>query len=308
MTQPVRPRQYVSSPAFTPLPFGLLNALASEIRSPSDNHWQGGVTYETLCAAGDTTYDECFAVSGTGSTAVPAEPSSKAETTSIVTRGATAFTVFAEVDCSVPGFWERAEEFGAKALAQSEQYQVERAIWTGQADGTTIVFPHLAADTQIFDSSGYLLQSAATLPVTGTGLDVVEALGRLEGSLADCYNGVGVIHIPRDLVAAFQNENLIIVDGPRYKTANGNIVVLGSGYTGSAPDGTSSDSYMWIYGTGMPFIYRGPITVMRARDSIDRATNTLMAIAERTYVIGWDCCHVAVSVSLGGIVAGTSGE
>lgn len=309
MTLPARPRHNVASSTFTPLPYGLLDALAPYVRTPADLHWQGGVTYETLCAAGDTTYDECFAVTGVGSReTTPPEPPSKSETASITIRGATPFTVFAEVDCSAPGFWDRAEEFGADALAQSEQYQVERALWTGTAGSGTVVFPHLAADTALVDAYGYTLQTAATQIIGGATLDVVEALGRLEGALADCYNGVGVIHVPRELNATFQNADLIIPDGTRYRTANGNIVVFGSGYTGSSPSGATTDSLAWIYATGALFIYRGPVTVMRTRESFDRATNTVYAIAERTYLVGWDCCHIATNVTLGGIGAGTSGD
>lgn len=301
------PRDYVEGPSFTPLPHGLLSALASEIRTPIDTHWEGGVTYETLCGAGDSTYDECFAVSGVGAVATPAPPAAKSYTASIDKRGATSFTVYAEVDCSAPGFWDRAEESAEDALRQSEQYQVEYALWTGRANGATVVFPHLAASTAIVDDNGYTLQTAAVLVTGGNVLDVVEALGRVEGELASCYNGVGVIHVPRALAATFQNASLIIPDGTRYRTVNGNIVVFGSGYTGSSPKGVSDTSLMWIYATGMPFIYRSPVRIFRSKTILDRATNTMYAIAERTYVIGWNCCHIGASVTLGGIPAGASG-
>lgn len=304
------PREYVNSPSFTPLPYGLLSALKSEIRSPSNHHWEGGVTYETLCAAGGTTYDECFSVTGTGTRSTmisPPQPPAKAETADIVNRGATSFTVYAEVDCSAPGFWDHAEESAALAIAQSEQYQVERALWTGTAGNAQVVYPHLAADTEMLDPNGYILQTAAVTIVSGGVLDVVEALGRLEKALADCYNGVGIIHVPRSLTSAFQSAQLIIPDGPRYRTANGNIVVFGSGYVGSSPSGAQDSSLAWIYATGMLFIYQSSVRIMRASESIDRATNTVHALAERTYVIGWECCHIGASVTLGGIPAGASG-
>lgn len=304
------PRQYVNGPSFTPLPYGLLSTLKSEIRSPSDHHWEGGVTYETLCAAGGTTYDECFAVTGTGARSTmiaPPAPPAKAETTSIVNRGATSFTVYAEVDCSAPGFWDHAEDSAELAITQSEQYQVERALWTGAAGGAQVVYPHLAADTGLVDPNGYVLQTAAVTIVSGGVLDVVEALGRVEKALADCYNGVGIIHVPRSLTAAFHNAQLIIPDGPRYRTANGNIVVFGSGYTGSSPSGVEDNSLAWIYATGMLFIYQSAARIMRASESINRATNTVYALAERTYVVGWECCHIGASVTQGGIPAGASG-
>lgn len=304
------PRQYVSAPSFTQLPHGLLSTLAGVIRTPSDDHWKGGVTYETLCGAGGSTYDECLVVSGTGSGEVvePAEPPAKSATASLLTRGATPFTVFAEVDCSTPGFWDRAERSVRDALAQSEEYQVERAFWTGVAGGGGVVYPHLAADTEYEDAYGALLQTAVSNIGEAAELDVVEALGRVEGELAECYNGVGVIHIPRTLAPAFAAENLIIPSGPGYVTHNGNIVVFGAGYTGSFPDGSTNPNAMFIYATGAMFIYRSDVRVFTRRESLDRGTNTLKMIAERTYVVGWDCCHIGVKVTLGGVGSGSAGD
>jgi len=290
-----KPLLFVDRPTFAPLPHGLLDALASAIRSPGNPHWENGVRYETLCASSDTTYDECLVVSGTG--AAPAPPPAKSETAELEWRGALPFTVYAEVDCSVPGFWDHAEESVRRTITQSEQREVERALWTGVAGGALVVHPHLASNAEVFDEGtpDILLDTAATI-VTGVG--VTGSLGELEDALAGCYDGVGVIHVPRRLAPALANINaLSYVDG-RYVTSNGNVVVLGSGYPGTGPDGTGTT---WIYATGMPFIYRSVVRVFRPRDSIDRATNTLYTIAELTYVIGWDCCHLATQITdLGG--------
>jgi hypothetical protein len=42
-------------------------------------------------------------------------------------------------------------------------------------------------------------------------------------------------------------------------------------------------------------------------EALDRARNDVVLVAERTYVIGWDCCHFAVPVRLGGIPTGAVG-
>src|SRR5690554_5291721 len=102
------PRQIVQPPTFTPLPYGLLTTLRDDIR-PGDARWMAGVTWESICAQGETTYDECWSVTGSGE--APPEPSAKSSTTEITRRGALPFTVFAEVDCSAPGFWDRAQSF-----------------------------------------------------------------------------------------------------------------------------------------------------------------------------------------------------
>lgn len=300
-----QPRLYVDQrPTFTPLPFGLLSSLGTEIRTPTDPHWQLGVTYEPLCGASSTTYEECFTVTGSGLSPAGAPPL-KTDTGGLDKRGATAFTVFSEVDCSAPGFWQRAEETVAQLLTQSEQWQVERAIWTGQTAGHPAVYPRLAANAEVVEpGTGIVMQLAAGV-VTGAALDVVEGIGRLEASLSDCYDGVGILHVPVELAPAMANANLLVREGPRYRTPKGSIVVLGAGYPGTAPDGLQPVGSVYVYATGALMILRSRPTVMPLRSTLDRSKNTVKAIAERTYVIGWDCCLHAVNITLGGVVSGT---
>lgn len=313
---PTKPRTYVSAPSFSPLPFGLLSSLSGAFRTASNSHWQFGVNYEPICAQGSTTFSRCFAVSGTGLGPVGSPPA-KAPTTGIDQRGATPFTVFAEVDCSAPDFFDRAELIIGDTFTQSEQWQVENAFWTGVAGGQLTVFPHLAANSTVIDEFGITLQPTAIVVSGGTTtpLDIVEALGFLESELANCYDGVGVIHIPRLLLPAFAASTLLTRVGDQYITPNGNIAVFGSGYPGTSPAGVTTSGSVWMYATGAMFIYRSNVQVLpvqpqtgRGENSFSRANNTIKAIAERTYVIGWDCCLHAVNVSTGGIGAGLSGS
>src|SRR5690554_3145007 len=110
------------------------------------------------CPTGDTTYDPCLSVTGTGAPAAPATKTGNVEQT---TRGATPFTVYAQFECSAVGVGDAAT-VGADALARVEQRQVETAFWTGVAGGQPVVFPHLAAAAAVFDSQGILLQPNAT--------------------------------------------------------------------------------------------------------------------------------------------------
>lgn len=306
-------RFYVEAPAtFTPLPYGLLQSLSTSIRTPTDPHWQMGVNYESICEGGNTTYDDCIVVTGSGlGQPVPPSPP-KAASATIDKRGATPFTVFAEIDCSAPGFWDRAEESVAEAFAKSESRQVEYAFWTGRAGGQVDVFPHLQANAAIVDESSITLQTAATVISGSAVFDIVEGLGRLERDLAECYGGQGVIHAPRSLAPVMAAYMLLIPDGNRYLTPNGNIVVFGTGYQGTGPSDASNATPLantaWMYATGQMFIYRSPITTMAPRESINRAENSISMIAERTYVIGFECCHLAVQVSLGGVSSGAPGS
>lgn len=296
-------RQYVQTSAFTPLPFGLLSALGPEIRSPGDTHWQTGVTYEPLCGNAGTTYDECLAVTGTGLGPI-GSPAAKIATGGLDQRGATPFAVYAQVDCSAPGFWDRASDTVGDLITRSEQWQVERAFWTGLAAGQPVVYPHLASDSTVVDDLGITLQTGAVEVVSGGSLDVVEGIGRLEAEIASCYDGVAVLHVPRVLNTAMIEASIVTREGPRYRTASGNVVVFGAGYPGTSPAGVTTSGVAWVYATGSMFIYRSSAEIFPIRDSIDRSDNTIHAIAERKYVIGWDCCHYAIPITIGGTVAG----
>jgi len=283
----------VDPPAYASSPYGLLSVV--QPRPSGDPHWQNGVTYRQVCPSGGTTYDPCVAVTGTGG--APPDPASKADNVTELWRGATPFTAYTEFDCSPVGLDDPAS-MAADALARVESWQVERAFWTGTVASASIAFPHLAAGAAILDAQGITLQTAA---VTGGGpFDVAEGLGILEAALSDCYNGVGVIHVPTHAVPTLDAWNLLKVDGAQLKTISGNLVAAGAGYTGSSPLGQARPTgQTWLYATGPTFMYRGGVQTFTPPESIDRAANTQRLIAERTYVLGWECCHVAVLVHLG---------
>lgn len=284
-------RPIVDPPAFASLPYGLWDA----VQKPSaPAHWQQGVTWIERCPDGSTTYDECISVTGTGA---PPEPSAKTDNVEQIFRGATPITIFAEFDCSPVGLMD-AESVASDALARVEALQLEAAFATGLSGGQTVVFPHLAADAQVLDAQGIVLQTAASVCVTG--VDVVHGLGELERCLADCYAGQGVIHIPRNALPTFFAWNLAIERNGQLFTPAGNLIVVGTGYPGTSPAGAApAAGTTWIYATGAMFGYRGDVFMTRVRESLDRAENTLRMIAERTYVLGWECCHIAALIDLG---------
>lgn len=298
----VNPRQLVDSPTFTPLPFGLFSVVSTP--DPVGTHWQNGITYQTRCLnQGNTTYDECISVTGTGH---PPAPLSKSNTATMELRGATPFTVFTEFDCAPIGI-DNASQVARDALAQTESWQVERAFWTGQSANQSIVFPHLSSNSEITDNDGILLQ---TNPVIVTGMpDIVCALGLLEEQLANCYNGVGVIHVSRRALPTLSNNRLIEQDGNRLRTTNGNLVAIGSGYPEVGPGDVNPTGQcsIWMIATGHVFMYRSEVRIIESKESIDRAENTVKMIAERTYVLGWDCCHAAIKSEIGVTDPGTSG-
>lgn len=298
-------RQIINGPEFTPLP----NFLWDAAQHPSTDgpHWQQGVTWQERCGGAGTLYDECIAVTGTGG--APAAQASLTANVTQTNRGATPFTVYAEFDCSPVGQGLSEADLRGKAeeaLARMEGYQVSRAFWTGvagRANSTeqTTVYPHLAEDTALDDPSGIRLQTAASPLVTG-GDDAAGVLGQLESSLAACYGGQGVIHIPYAALPTFAARGLVKQDspgGPVYTLA-GNRVVPGSGYTGSSPAGAApAAGTSWIYATGAVFGLRSEVFAPPFPQNFDRAENTVRYLASRTYLFGFECCHLAALVTLG---------
>lgn len=293
------PRALIAPPAFTPHAYGLLT-VAADVTATAPAHWEAGVTWQPLCAAAGVTFDECLVVTGVG---VVPEPAEKAATFTSHRRAATPFTVYARKDCAAPTFWNQAAGEVSEGLTEGEGWQVERAFWTGGAGGASgVVHPHLAANAELISFSD-TLQTAATV-ITGVALDLVEGLGRLEWALGDCYQGQGVIHIPAVLGPQLANNLLAIPRGGRLYTPNGNLIALGAGYPGTGPTGASITGAVWIYATGAVFYARSPLRAIDSTASLDRSTNTLEQLAERTYVLGWDCCHLAIPISIGGEAGG----
>lgn len=293
-------RDIVDGPDFVALPNSLWDA--AQHPTPRGPHWQQGVTWEEWCGGGATVMDECIAVTGTGG--APAPQRSLSSNVSQTNRGATAFTVYAEFDCSPIGQDEERNQ-AEDALLRTEAYQVSRAFWTGTAGATaggtvTTVWPHLAANAALDDPQGIRLQTAASPLVTG-GDDSAVVLGALEAQLAACYGGEGVIHIPYAALPSFVSRMLVRPgDDGRLRTTAGNLVVAGQGYSGSGPDGTGPTAgTSWIYATGALFAYRSDVFVRDFPGTLDRAKNTVHKIASRTYLFGFSCCHLAALMNLG---------
>lgn len=295
------PRDFIDPPLFTPGGYGLLS-VADPVTNPP-GHWQNGVNFQPMCVSGAGTfgtYDECIAITGSASGVGAAVPPNYL--TNLVNAGIKAampFTISVEFDCAAVGN-DAARETANAALAKLEPSAVEQAFWTGRIPGQSqmTVWPHLAADTQVVDVSSptnpVTVQTVA-VEVSGSGTNAVEVVGALEKALGACYGGVGVIHVGPDVLDTLAANNLITRNGSRLFTPNGNKIAVGGGYTGSSPSGAAPPAGgSWAYATGNVNYVRGPVR-FRGTDTemLDRAENTRRMIADRTYLIFWDCCHFA---------------
>lgn len=295
-------RRLVAGPTVTPAVNTLLDYV-QWVDSP-DPHWQAGITWQDPCGNATSVIDWCVV---TGS-ALP--NTTKAATASMPSRGAMPFTVMAEIDCSPVGFWDNAQANVTNILTRMESLVAEEVFWTGDSAGIDeFIHPHLAEDTAMYDTTDVvpvLIQPAVSVPVTGT-VDVTEGLGALEQALARCYGGVGYIHVTIPVFEQLVTELLVFKVNGRWQTANGNWVVAGAGYTGIGPTGAApAYGTAWMYATGQIFGYRSGVKVNGTEiEHLDRSVNTLKVIAERTYVLGWDCCQFGVAVSYGGTITGS---
>jgi len=303
------PRTMAPAPPFTTSPFGLITA-ADPVANPPE-HWQNGVNYQPFCADAEGTYDECMSITGSGN--VVGAPSPPAYLTNVVdatTRASTAFTVAVEFDCSAVGNNE-AEANTRAAFASVESWAVERAVWTGVIPGQSAVtvFPHLAANAAINDVTSSpplsIVVQTSAIVITGVGagdkLNAPEGLGLLEEALGNCYQGVGIIHVPELALDTLAGYGLVTQRGARLYTPNGNKISAGAGYPGTSPAGVArSVDTQWIYATGNMAMIRGDVQVRASGpQAFDKIHNTIKMIAERRYVLYWDCCHLALSLALG---------
>jgi hypothetical protein len=163
---------------------------------------------------------------------------------------------------------------------------VGRTLQEHMADATTrlVASEQRSVEEQVWG----LISAEVGAPVDLTSQDIRFGFGYVEQALAQQFNGLGVIHISH-LVATLLWDALVI-SGGRVTTLHGTPVVVGAGYDIVNPL-TSPGT---IFGTGPMVMYRGDIDTRE--QAIDKSTNNVSYIAQRDYVIGWDCGSVGVLV------------
>lgn len=283
----IRPRMFVEPPRYQPLGFGLLSVV--QWVDETEKHWLNGIEFQPdSFADAHLTMDECFDAAGES-------VATKTPTDGIDTRCANPVTAYAWIDCSAVGHWDDFRKRSIAALDNGQARPLETAFWTGET-GEDPLLPHLAADEVVE------CQTEAVI-VSGSGAAVPWQIGiaRLEAALADCYGGVGVLHMPYWVAAILIAEMYVVPDknGQQLRTRLGNLVAAGTGYPGTGPDGSSpAAGASWIYATGAVVGRQSPPNVTTREASLDRSNNSMIMIAERTFVFGWDGCHLAAQIDL----------
>lgn len=253
----------VEAPAAVPYRFGLFSQVTprtSELAAGGmDDHWRLGVQWVSqACADAKLTTGPCI-----DSGVDPLTPDDYCNVAKFEP-----FTVYAYNNDSVVGFTLREAEQNAIArLTNGEQEAAEQQLW-----------------------------DVATAAIGGGVVDLTAyplwyGLGYVEQILAETYGGQGVIHMNRLAATMFADQ--LHIEGGRLFTLLGTPVVAGGGYEKIA---NSAPTEALIYGTGPLVMYRGEIDTRQS--AIDKAVNQQSIVAQRDYVIGWDCVAIGAEVSL----------
>jgi hypothetical protein len=281
----------VAAPKIVPSAFGLLAVIKPE-NSADEDHWVRGFSQEwetTLYSA--TNWDDTDSTDG-----------------EVVAAGTP--TYYTEIK---PWFIE-AEELrsGLGFLGIDRIERIKR-----QLDGVT----QHAMEVELWDGAirkgeshdnKALSASTATILNGGTALSPRRALALLEHEIGQASDGgeQGFIHCTRDVAALLSsNSNMIFHEAEKdhLQTMGGTPVIVGSGYSGTGPDGatgaTASATNKWIYATGTVRTYVGKVDVVN--DNLAQAfdvsgpQNDMRLKAVRPAAAYFDTSiHLAVRVDL----------
>jgi hypothetical protein len=176
------------------------------------------------------------------------------------------------------------DAFKARARAvfnAVESGALEREFWTGEFLPDN---PHLAsADADV---------------VTSGAVGLREGLALLEDAIAQT-NRAGVIHMSARLAAAYSTigggAGVLIPERGKLYTLLGTLVIPGSGYPGTSPEGAQTGTEEWAYATGPVEILRSADFIMppNLAEAIDRSQNEIEYRAERYYIPYWDTALLA---------------
>lgn len=274
----IAPPALVEAPPVLPLAFGLLSAV--DFRP---GRFETGVEWEPNGGTGPL--DGIGAPDDTSTLGLPKTLGSD---TSADTFDASPFTIYADWQGTPVSFTpEQAQAKAQARLTQWESHRVEQALFSGDLGNT----PNLTG----------VGGSVAPTVVTELKATFAGGIGALEDFIATTLGRSGVIHMTRGMALMGIEDKVLEVKSGRLVTMLGTPVIAGSGYAGTAPDGNGSVETTWAYATAPIIGYRSEVFTSsdRAGDLMDRSTNDLTAIAERTYLIGFDQDAIgAVEVSL----------
>lgn len=274
---PVAPPALVAAPPRQALPYGLFSHLTFR---PADGRWESGVQWETITCEGVDVVGspDCYPTDGRGETpgevpGMPKDLTANGGETGL----ATPLTVYGHFACSPLGYTPATAQDRATAhLLQGEEKAVEAALWSGSVDN----LPFFADSPTTLDADA---------------VSVVEGIGLMEEYIADTFGFLGMIHLPRRVALYAIKHEVVVASGGRLFTVLGTPVVAGAGY----PSPVEPGSMQYTGFVTPPLMgYRSEVFASSNTpgDLLKRSTNDLYAVAERTYLLGYDPCGVGVTL------------
>ncbi len=260
-----------------PRRYGLLQAAVGPLDLP-EHARIGGIRYiNEICGDGFGYQVECVEALN-----------SKTFSNGLQTVTGVPFVVYSTILCGSVGFTQ--DEFNAMAVSRLlsvEQTIVEQVF----SAGTFAQAPSLANNTP----------NATT--VVGTSVTAVEVVSELENAIycTSQYGANAYLHMPIAVLNDLISQHFLTWDGRVWRTPMGSIVSAGC-YANLTPAGAApAAGVFWIYATGQTAIWRASdsdIAVYPVEGTLDRTTNQQLILAEREYVVTWECAAYAKSVTL----------
>lgn len=260
----------VTAPASPPYRYGLFSA--SAVVDPADSReFVAGVQWEQVCldAPAPTVLDPAGG---------DRPPKTLDDDLSVRYAGPPIrlYTGFTSVLPGREDLLERARE----KLTLIEQQSLEHYAWTGEAGNR----PRLADDATV------------VLGPPGRPVSVTAGVGLLEAFISDRTGVIGVLWAPRHTASFLTDAQLLRVEGPRLVGPLGNPVVFAH-TSGVGPDGqVPGVGEAWLYATGPVQVRRGPVFLPTLPQALSYVDNSVFALAERSYTVGWGCAQAAVRV------------
>jgi hypothetical protein len=261
------------SPSATGNRYGLFTAANGPLDLPQHAR-TGGLQYESAVCVLPTGY------------AIACTPGSKTFGAGPTTITGNPFIVYASMTCGTVG--HSAEELRAMMLARlkaGEQSIVEDVF----SRGTVGQSPSLANNTPNLGVAA------------GTPINAAHAVALLEKALYSTYGPLGVLHIPMQAYPYLAFRNILVKDGPVWRTPMGTPISFGN-YAGLTVAGAApAAGHITFYITGATNVFRTSDTdvfINEFGSTVNLTTNQFFLVAEREYVVTYDCTGFAIDVDL----------
>lgn len=291
----------IGAPPSSPPRQGLLAVVGGEGSEPAlPERWEGGFAFEPeRCGPPDVpTWGDCPEAGGVDPRDDPGTKDTGAGSPVVQYRP---YTAWVGDKCSVLGRQGRDPVARARRLyTASESRIMEAELWSG-TEAQLRAYPN-----------NYLRNAASPnfenlTPGIGEASPGAYALGELQAAIAAGQTGRGMIHATWPVVnlwfflGALRREGALILD------VFDNLIVAGTGYDGSAPDGSpvpldTTGATSWAYATGIVQTKRHQQTKV-VPDTLNEAitidVNDEEWRVERLVAAWWDgCVHAAINVDL----------